>query len=84
MKVGDVIVAKSHEALARGSVVYSHAICVQVDPLVLVSQEGEMVWRRKQQFQVVALCQASAAASKKAFERFKADGNKRHKENSRV
>lgn len=54
MNVGDVVVAKSHEALASGSGIYTHAICVQVDPLVLVSQQGDMVWLSKQPFQVTA------------------------------
>jgi len=45
MKVGDVVVSMSEShPLRSGAEWYSHAIVGQVDPLILVSEHGDMVW----------------------------------------
>jgi hypothetical protein len=70
MKVNDVVIAKPHTVLRCGSSVYTHAICLQVDPMVLVSEEGDMVWCKMMRYDVLALCEASPKAREKAFDRF--------------
>jgi hypothetical protein len=59
MKVGDVVVATGDFQLVCGSGRYSHAIVASVDPLVLVSEHGDMLWRSTvNESNVRALCQA--------------------------
>lgn len=45
LEFGDLVEAVPPYALACGSGVYRNAIVVSVDPLVLVSQGGDMLWR---------------------------------------
>jgi len=62
MKVGDVVVPtrQSHKVLHCGSGMYSHAIVASLEPFVLVSEDGSMLWRTTwQPHEVEALCQAS-------------------------
>jgi hypothetical protein len=73
MKVGDVMVAREgvHSGyLVCGSGWYTHAILVSVEPFVMVSQEGDMMWSCADSNNYVALCEASPKARRKAFERF--------------
>jgi hypothetical protein len=42
--IGDKVKAVAPDKLACGSGIYPHAIVVHVDPLVLVSPMGDMVW----------------------------------------
>jgi hypothetical protein len=59
MQVGDVVVAVGNYRLACGSGIYSHAIVAQVEPPVLVSEEGDMLWSATlYPGCVMALCQA--------------------------
>lgn len=44
MKVGDTVVAVPPYALACGSGRYSRAVVVGINPLVLVSECGDMLW----------------------------------------
>lgn len=62
MKVGDVVVPRSPDrVLFCGSGTYSHAIVGCLDPFILVSSEGDMIWYVTwQPEEVIALCQASA------------------------
>jgi hypothetical protein len=54
MEVGDVVVpSNKQQPLQSGCSLYSHAIVVQVDPFVLVSEESDMRWEstvEKEQF----------------------------------
>lgn len=62
MKIGDVVVPSriTEKVLHCGSGVYTHAIVGSVDPFVLVSSSGDMVWTETWNPQdVVPLCQAS-------------------------
>ena len=61
MKIGDVVIpARDDVVLACGSGRYTHAIVASVDPFVLVSECGDMLWRftpdALQDF--IALCEA--------------------------
>lgn len=60
MKVGDVVVATSAvRPLRSGSEWYSHAICIQVEPIVLVSEGADMRWESTlENMPLQALCQA--------------------------
>lgn len=57
MKVGYVVIAKSHaDPLACGSGIYTHAICV--------------MWTHKSPYDLVFLCEASGKAQAEAFRRW--------------
>ena len=73
MKIGDVVVhvdGPQRGGLACGSGYYTHAICVSVEPFVLVSEEGDMMWSCLTPSNYVGLCQAHPDASKNAFDRY--------------
>lgn len=73
MKIGDVVVSvegPNSRALCCGPRTYTHAICVSVEPLIVVSEDGSMLWRYLDRNELVALCQASPEASRIAFEKF--------------
>lgn len=75
MNVGDVVIQRdgpwsSKAPLVCGSGMYTHAICVSVEPFVLVSEEGDMMWSCLTPANYVGLCEASKKASKLAFDRF--------------
>lgn len=79
MKIGDVVIARegpwsTRAPLVCGSGMYTHAICVSVEPFVLVSEEGDMQWSCLTPYEYVGLCQASESASKNAFDRFHSRG----------
>jgi hypothetical protein len=47
-QVGDVMIPISlHNQLVSGCAAYTHAICVSVEPFVMVSQEGDMMWTQQ-------------------------------------
>lgn len=74
MRVGDVVIAKSHaDPLACGSGIYTHAICVSVDPLVVISEGGDMMWSHKAPYDLVALCEASQKAQANALRRWQCE-----------
>jgi len=59
MKIGDVVISNRQDyPLHCGSGYYTHAICASVDPFVLVSDIGDMVWYMLDVHNHTALCQA--------------------------
>ena len=71
MKVGYVAVpTDSRDPLFCGSGLYTHAIIVSVDPFVMVSEEGDMLWRKRNPSTITPLCLAHKSATKAAFERW--------------
>lgn len=61
MKIGDVVTTHPSYRGPRlycGSGIYTHAICVSVDPFILVSEQGDMLWQKVPMGEVQALCQA--------------------------
>jgi hypothetical protein len=71
MRIGDVVVAASErDPLHCGSGCYTHAIVVSLEPFALVSEEGDMLWTRREPYSVRALCQAHPDATRAAFERW--------------
>lgn len=44
MNIGDVVTAVPGFYLRCGSGVYTHAVVVSLDPFVLVSESGDMMW----------------------------------------
>lgn len=74
MEVGDVVVPKTGPfsgQLCCGSGIYTHAICVSVDPFVMVSEQGDMMWSCQQVDDFVGLCKAHPDATTRAFERYR-------------
>ena len=56
MELGDVVIVVGGDPLACGSGTYTHAIVGMANPLVLVSENGDMVWTRthhSREFKVV-------------------------------
>lgn len=73
MQVGDVMVPREGPEsgyLCCGSGTYTHAILVSVEPFVMVSQEGDMMWTCATPSNYVALCRAHPDDAKAAFDRF--------------
>lgn len=74
MEPGDVVIPGPYvdnrdRLLHSGSGLYSHAICVSVEPFVLVSSAGDMVWLRQEKTNFIPLCRAHADIMAVAFER---------------
>jgi hypothetical protein len=74
MEPGYVMVPKAGPysgVLCCGTGIYTHAICVSVEPFVMVSEEGDMMWSCQKQTDFVALCKAHPDVTQKAFERYR-------------
>jgi hypothetical protein len=70
MKIGDVVISNRIEyPLTSGCSYYTHAICVSVDPFLLVSELGDMVWYMLDEHNFTALCQAHPDIVKVAMTR---------------
>lgn len=70
MKTGDVVVAVPPFVLACGSGRYTHAIVESIEPLILVSEEGDMLWRSTIEPGCIrALCQAHPRIVQVALDR---------------
>lgn len=66
MQIGDIVVHTKGPysgGLFCGSGTYTHAIIVNLDPFVLVSEEGDMLWRRQSLNDFVSV----GAASKEVY-----------------
>lgn len=46
MKIGDLVAGVNGYILASGAEHYSNAVCVSVDPLIVISKRGDMRWNR--------------------------------------
>lgn len=79
MKVGDVVVHKRGPfsgGLVSGCEMYTHAICVQVNPMILVSEGGDMKWMCQDANDFIGLCEVSPEARAKAYARYERDYGK--------
>ena len=83
MRVGDVVVP-TFRSLQRGHVFacgsgrYTHAIVGSVDPFVLVSEAGDMVWSKTwDPGDVTALCQAHPEIVQRVRKRLERTGEHR-------
>jgi hypothetical protein len=81
MRVGDVVISRdgpwsSKSPLVCGSGMYTHAICVSVEPFVLISEEGDMWWGCLTLANYVGLCQAHPNATKAAYARYERETGK--------
>lgn len=76
MRIGDVVIPIPEVSVLRcGSGSYTHAICVSVDPFVLVSEETDMLWSATVQVSGYrALCQAHLDIVARCMERARRDG----------
>ena len=85
MNIGDIVVPSDitraqmmngeHKfTLACGSGWYTHAICVDTDPFILVSEHGDMRWSTTiDESKFTSLCQAHPDIVNKAMARYKRD-----------
>jgi hypothetical protein len=70
MKIGDVVISNRQEyPLTSGCSYYTHAICVSVDPFLLVSELGDMKWYMLDIHNFTALCQAHPDVVRQAMSR---------------
>ena len=71
-KIGQIIAPKndSKTPLHCGSGMYSCAICVSVEPFVLVSESGDMMWSQHNPDNFVAKGMADLAVIRTAMERY--------------
>ncbi len=76
MNTGDVVIPiKGRSVLRCGSGEYTHAICVQVEPFILVSQDADMLWSATVEAdKFTALCQAHPDIVKRCTIRAILDG----------
>lgn len=76
MKIGDVVIPASPKyPFACGTGTYTHAICMWVDPFVLISDWGDMVWTHLEPERCIALCLADSSVRKMCEDRMKRDGD---------
>lgn len=74
MKIGDVVIPVGDYRLVSGCGRYSHAIVVSIDPLILVSEQGDMLWRATVTAgNVMSLCQAHPSIVARAKARLRRD-----------
>jgi len=79
MNIGDIMVEKNgpHGGyLACGSGSYSAAILVSVDPFVMVSPAGDMMWTVQKPENFVSKGPATAEQTRAAFDRYVREGGK--------
>ncbi len=71
MKIGDIVVPKTNEPLLYcGTGIYKCAIVANLDPFVLVSMEGDMLWGDINKDDVEALGKAYPQNKKIAIKRW--------------
>lgn len=71
MQIGDVVVSTDQNyPLHCATQIYTHAICVSVDPLVLASESGDMRWQSTlDSSRLLALCKADKSIVGEAMRR---------------
>lgn len=68
--IGDVVVRIDGSPLRSGANAYNSAVAVSLDPLVLVSRGGDMLWRGVDAREVVPHRRATAAEMDTALARY--------------
>lgn len=71
--IGFVMVPKEGPLFPRlhcGSGVYTHAICVSVEPFAMVSESGDMLWNKQKAEDFVPLCLADNQIRRRAMDRW--------------
>ena len=73
MKIGDVVIPNrlSNVVLSSGCNRYNFAIVVNINPFVMVSEYGDMLWSCQDIFDYVSLCQAHPDIVNVAMTRYK-------------
>ena len=82
MKVGDVVIANSWRTPLYSSEIfycshykYTHAIVASIDPFILVSETGDMVWYKIDKDEIIALCQVHPNIMKIVNDRMESEKN---------
>jgi hypothetical protein len=74
MKVGDVVTPiDENRPLFCGTQLYPHAVVCLTSPLVLISEDGEMRWNKRQHFELKVLGQASHEVLERCMARLRRD-----------
>ena len=74
MSVGYVMVPIPPQDLVSSTARYAYAVCVSMDPFVLVSGDGEMAWRATVSPEnFIAVCPAVGHPRRAAFKRYHND-----------
>ena len=68
-EVGDVVI-RTEGVLHCGTYIYTHAICVSLEPFTLISDSGDMLWLNVPIKKCKALCKADKAIRKAAMKRW--------------
>ena len=73
MQIGDVVIPAEGGSPLSGSVRYTHAICVSVEPFILISEKADMRWSCRESDSVVALCQVHPDILARCMDRLNRD-----------
>lgn len=74
LEVGDVVIPTNDTQLfIYGCGRHTHAICVSVDPLILISDQGDTRWNNIDKDDIITLCKADADVIKIAMARLARD-----------
>lgn len=73
MKIGDLVAGVNGYILASGAERYSNAVCVSVDPLIVISKRGDMRWNRLEKENIESVGTASEVDYQNAMERLERD-----------
>lgn len=73
MKIGDLVTGANGYVFASGAERYSDAVCVSVEPLIVISKRGDMRWNRLDKEHVESVGVASESDYKNAMERLERD-----------
>lgn len=72
---GDIVRGRPGHALCSGCESYAAAICVSADPFVIVSAEGDMMWRCVKPENVEVIRFSTIAERRKALARWNREKN---------
>jgi hypothetical protein len=76
MKVGDIVIARDGNTLNKlfsGAECFTHAICVSVEPFILISEDASMRWSAKDVDDFVGLTRAHPEVFEHCMERLEYD-----------
>ena len=80
MRIGDIVIPANWDTvLACGSGIYTHAIVASVEPFILVSEQGDMLWEREHWTDFTVLCQAHPDITKVAVARLESHQKQRER-----
>lgn len=77
MKVKDIVIPIRSDKILRSALsTYTHAIVASIEPFILISQEGDMIWRRHDIYDFVALGEVHPKYWKNVIHRLELEATK--------